>query len=99
MKKTALFVLLILVAAGLGFYLYNRRNTDAISSNNISIRLKWLHQAQFAGYYVADKKGFFKEEGLTAAIKPGGVEFPSIPAVANGSDLFGVTAADQIILQ
>ena len=29
---------------------------------------QWLPQAQFAGYYVAQKKGFYKAEGLNVRI-------------------------------
>jgi NitT/TauT family transport system substrate-binding protein len=36
--------------------------------------LKWVPQAQFAGYYVAQEKGFYKEEGLDVTIKPGGTD-------------------------
>ena len=36
---------------------------------NIVIRLQWLPQAQFAGYYVAKEKGFYKDVGLDVTIK------------------------------
>src|SRR5918993_2707151 len=41
------------------------------TTEKVSLQLKWLHQAQFAGYYLADEKGFFAEEGLEVAIKAG----------------------------
>jgi NitT/TauT family transport system substrate-binding protein len=44
----------------------------ADAQEKVSVRLKWLHQAQFAGYYVAKEKGFYKEEGLDVTINPGG---------------------------
>jgi NitT/TauT family transport system substrate-binding protein len=87
----------LVIAAALGWYLYQRQTAD--TSGPVSIRLKWLHQAQFAGFYAADKKGFFRDEGLSVDLKPGGVEFPSVQAVVNGGETFGVTAADQIILE
>jgi NitT/TauT family transport system substrate-binding protein len=39
------------------------------------VQLKWLPQAQFAGYYVAAAKGYYKEAGLDVTIKPGGPTF------------------------
>jgi ABC-type nitrate/sulfonate/bicarbonate transport system substrate-binding protein len=34
--------------------------TPAMSSEQVTLQLRWLHQAQFAGYYMAKDKGFFK---------------------------------------
>ncbi|MAN71195.1 MAG: nitrate ABC transporter substrate-binding protein, partial [Rhodobacteraceae bacterium] len=44
----------------------------ASASDDVTIQLKWVTQTQFAGYYVAQDKGFYKEEGLNVTIKPGG---------------------------
>ena len=62
-----------------------------------TVRLKWLHQAQFAGYYVAKDKGYYEKAGLDVSIQPGGSDFPAIQMVAGGSEQFGVTGADQIL--
>ena len=43
----------------------------ASASDDITIQLKWVTQTQFAGYYVAQDKGFYKDEGLNVTIKPG----------------------------
>jgi NitT/TauT family transport system substrate-binding protein len=64
----------------------------------ITIRLKWLHQAQFAGYYVAKEKGYYKAAGLDVTIEPGGPDFPAVQMVAGGNEQFGVTGADQILI-
>lgn len=40
--------------------------------DKVSLQLKWLHQAQFAGYYVAQEQGFDREEGLEIQIEVGG---------------------------
>lgn len=29
----------------------------------ISLKLSWLHQFQFAGFYIAKEKGFYKDVG------------------------------------
>ncbi|WP_151737635.1 ABC transporter substrate-binding protein ['Paenibacillus yunnanensis' Narsing Rao et al. 2020] len=64
----------------------------------VVLRLKWIHQAQFAGFYTAVEKGFYKEAGLDVEIRPGGSDFPAVQMVASGSEEFGVTGADQIII-
>jgi NitT/TauT family transport system substrate-binding protein len=66
-------------------------------SNKVSVRLKWAYQAQFAGYLVAEKQGFYKEEGLDVAILPAGPDIKSFMTVANGTDQFGVAMPNQII--
>ena len=32
--------------------------------DEVIVQLKWVHQAQFAGFYAADKKGFYAEENI-----------------------------------
>jgi NitT/TauT family transport system substrate-binding protein len=60
----------------------------AQAQDKVSIRLKWLHQAQFAGYYVAKEKGFYKDEGLDVTINPGGPQLVAENLVAAGTDDF-----------
>ena len=43
--------------------------TDTANAQSITLIPKWTAQAQFAGYYVAEKMGFYKEEGLDVHIK------------------------------
>jgi len=71
---------------------------EAAELKKVVLRLKWVHQAQFAGFYAAVKKGFYEEAGLDVEIRPGGSDFPSVQMVASGSEQFGVTGADQILL-
>jgi NitT/TauT family transport system substrate-binding protein len=65
---------------------------------SMSLRLKWLHQSQHAGFYAAAAQGFYKQRGLDVTLRPGGPDFPAVTLVAAGSEDFGVTGADQILL-
>ncbi|MEC7258993.1 MAG: ABC transporter substrate-binding protein, partial [Pseudomonadota bacterium] len=47
-------------------------------------QLKWVTQAQFAGYYVALEKGFYEEEDLNVTIKPGGPDIAPTQVIAGG---------------
>jgi NitT/TauT family transport system substrate-binding protein len=54
------------------------------ADNNVTVQLKWVTQSQFAGYYVAQDKGFYKEEGLNVTIKPGGPDISPMQVLAGG---------------
>jgi NitT/TauT family transport system substrate-binding protein len=71
---------------------------DARADEAVNLRLKWLNQAQFAGFYLAREKGFYQSEGLNVNIQPGGPDFPAVQMVAGGNEQFGVTGADQILI-
>src|SRR5580700_1528007 len=72
--------------------------TAAQAEESVTVRLKWFHQAQFAGFYVAKEKGFYKSAGLNIDIQPGGPDFPAVQMVSGGNEQFGVTGADQILI-
>jgi NitT/TauT family transport system substrate-binding protein len=55
----------------------------------VSLQLQWITQAQFAGYYVALDKGWYREEGIDLTIKPGNADLDTIDEVAGGSSDFG----------
>lgn len=45
---------------------------DFALARTLRLQLKWYHQAQFAGYYVAIEKGFYKDHGIEVALIEGG---------------------------
>jgi NitT/TauT family transport system substrate-binding protein len=63
-----------------------------------TLRLKWVFDPGFGGELVAAKKGFFAENGVKVAIRPGGFESDPIRTVAAGADTFGVAGADSFLL-
>lgn len=78
MRKTQL--VLSLVLAGLA--------GSAAAADKVTVQLKWLPQAQFAGYYVAAAKGFYKDADLDVTIKPGGPDIsPAQVLAAKGADV------------
>ena len=56
----------------------------------VTLQLKWVPQAQFAGYFVALEKGYYEEEGLDVTIAPGGPDIVPEQQVANGTAQIGV---------
>src|SRR5262245_6691235 len=47
----------------------------------VRLQLQWVHQAQFAGYYVAHALGFYEREGIAIEFIQGGPPIPGAPAV------------------
>ncbi|SIS76361.1 NitT/TauT family transport system substrate-binding protein [Roseivivax lentus] len=76
MKKT-----LIGAAAALGMM---APAVQAQDLDEVTLQLKWVTQAQFAGYYVAEAKGYYEEEGLDVEIKPGGPDIAPEQVIAGG---------------
>ena len=56
----------------------------------VTLQLKWVTQAQFAGYYEAKAKGFYRQQGLDVTIKPGGPNIIPEQVVAGGQAQFGI---------
>jgi len=56
----------------------------AAHAEAVTLQLKWVTQAQFAGYYVALAKGYYKDAGLDVTIKPGGPDIAPEQVIAGG---------------
>ncbi|MDP3650280.1 MAG: ABC transporter substrate-binding protein [Rhodoferax sp.] len=57
-------------------------STGAMAADKVTVQLKWVPQAQFAGYYMAAAKGYYKAEGLDVTIKPGGPDISPVQVIA-----------------
>jgi NitT/TauT family transport system substrate-binding protein len=56
----------------------------AQAADELTLQLKWVTQAQFAGYYVAKDKGFYDEVDLDVTILPGGPDIAPPQVIAGG---------------
>lgn len=79
------------------FLTYDPETDGAPEKTSVSVQLKWLPQAQFMGYYVAQAKGYYDEVGLTVDIISGGGDISETTAVYNGTVDFGVTWVSNLI--
>ena len=59
-------------------------SVGAQAQDKLTLQLKWVTQAQFAGYYVAKDKGFYKDEKLDVTIKAGGPDVAPPQVIAGG---------------
>ncbi len=53
-------------------------------ADDLTLQLKWVTQAQFAGYFVAEENGYFADEGLNVTIRPGGPDIAPPQVIAGG---------------
>ena len=77
--KRAMFV-----RAGLAGLLLVGLGLPVRAADKVTLQLKWVTQAQFAGYYVAKEKGFYSEAGLDVTIKAGGPDIAPPQVIAGG---------------
>ncbi len=81
--RVTMVALLAVVAAMAG-------EGHAQAADAVRLQLKWLTQAQFAGYYAARAKGFYAAENLSVTIQPGGPSIVPEQVVAAGGAQFGI---------
>lgn len=70
--------------------------TSLHSEEKVTLQLKWFHQFQFAGYYAAKEKGFYKDVGLDVDIKQRDLKYNNVEEVIKGKAQYGV--ADSILI-
>ena len=56
----------------------------AFAADDVTLQLKWVTQAQFAGYFVAQDQGFYEAENLNVTINPGGPDVSPPQVIAGG---------------
>jgi NitT/TauT family transport system substrate-binding protein len=91
-KKKLLIVLLLICP----FQFFGCSPAKVLSP--IKVQFQWTPSAQFAGFYAADQKGLYAEEGISVAFLDGGPEIDRWASVLSGEAQFGVAGADELIL-
>ena len=90
-KKTLLTVVaLVVVAAAVTAALGMSRAQAAPKLTKVTLQLKWVTQSQFAGYYAAVAKGYYKNAGLDVTLKVGGPDITPEQVVLGGQAQFGL---------
>ncbi|MBC8505085.1 MAG: ABC transporter substrate-binding protein [Anaerolineales bacterium] len=65
--------------------------------DQVTVQLKWRHQAQFAGFYAAVQQNYYADENIEVKLLPGGPTATLIDSVVEGGADFGVTSADDLL--
>lgn len=94
MKSYGLFTFLFLLTV---FSIQPQPVLDSGRPARVKLQLKWKHQFQFAGYYAAIEKGFYKEAGLEVELIEARPGIDPIQSVLDGKADFGVGTTDLVL--
>ena len=86
----AVLAIVAVVSAAAGTAGAHPVRTRTAKLTKVTLQLKWVPQAQFAGYYAAKEKGYYSQMGLDVTIKPGGPDIIPESIVAGGQAQFGL---------
>ena len=64
----------------------------------ITVQLAWAHRALFAGFYAADQKGYYADEGLAVTFLKGGPDVDRWTSVLDGTAQFGIAGGDELVI-
>jgi len=80
-------ILMILAVLILGYFAYTKlikKDETPTEMEEMTLQLKWIKQAQFMGFLVAEKQGYYEEEGIDLTILPGGVGINPVDVLIAG---------------
>jgi NitT/TauT family transport system substrate-binding protein len=89
-KTIASLVCLVVAATAVAAALGISRAQAAPKLTHVTLQLKWVTQSQFAGYYAAVEKGYYKSAGLDVTLKVGGPDVTPEQVVLAGQAQFGL---------
>ena len=90
-----LVALLFILSAGL--LACARGAAPPLPLTPVAVQLLWTHNAQFAGFYAADQKGYYADTGLTVTSLQGGSTVDYLTPIANGAAQFSDAGADELL--
>jgi len=94
----AIAVIALVAVVGV-FYFKNKNTTPATTKakDKIVLQLKWVPQAQFAGYYAALSKGYYADENIDVEIKEGGVGINPVDVLVAGDSNVAVAWTGNVL--
>ena len=99
LKKVRLvLVVLFTILTSFGSVLASSSTTSSLQLyDKVTLKLKWKHQFQFAGYYAAVEKGFYEKAGLRVKIEELEHNENSFKTVLSGKAHFGIANSDLLV--
>jgi NitT/TauT family transport system substrate-binding protein len=67
--------------------------------DHVNLQLKWEHQAQFAGFYLAYEKGYYKDEHINVSFLEGGEDIDVLTSLVSGAAHFAVASSEMVLMQ
>lgn len=69
-------------------------SSAAAGTGTVGVQLSWIKNVEFAGSYIADSKGYYTANGITANLIAGGPTASIEPTVVSGKALVGINTPD-----
>ena len=93
------FVVLILVVTHFKTPAFGEEDKKFVDdqADRVVLQLPYLHTFNYAGFYAAQEKGFYQEEGLTVTILEGSPDFTPTEKILAGEANFGVQNDDLLL--
>ena len=95
--KTLVLISVVLLLASM--ILASCGTQEVTEPDEVTVQLKWVHQAQFAGFYMAQKRGYYQEENLAISFVEGGSGIDTLGQIVTGEADFAVSAPEDISMQ
>ena len=96
MKKNILIIISLIIISGISyFFFFDKKEVGPLEK--VTIRFKWLNNAQFIGFYTAAEKGYYKKEGLEVEFVESDFVEESTDVVLDGRAEFGVDDSGRIL--
>jgi len=88
-----------LTALGLSACGGNAGGANAVQKEleKLSLRLSWIKNVEFAGFFVAQERGFYKDEGIALTVNGTAQNLPEIQAVATRADVIGLSGSTSLL--
>jgi len=80
-------IVAVLILAVGGYFLFTNvinKPDEEKEMDTLTLQLKWIEQAQFMGFLVADELGYYEDEGIDIEILPGGVGINPVDVLVAG---------------
>ncbi|MEA3642043.1 MAG: diguanylate cyclase [Lamprobacter sp.] len=69
----------------------------ALAQDSLTLQLKWRHQFQFAGYYMALEKGYYQDAGLDVRLVEADAHTDPVAEVISGAAQFGIASSELLL--
>ena len=92
---TRIFSMLLLVIAVIACEPQQAKRTP----DEVTLQLKWVHLPQFAGFYMAQEKGYYAQENIKVTFLEGGQGINNALSVTSGKADFGVLSPEDILMK
>jgi NitT/TauT family transport system substrate-binding protein len=72
--------------------------TQANGQTAVTLRLNWVPEPEFGGFYAAQEQGDYAKAGLDVTLEPGGAGSPVVQMIATGKVPLGIVSADEVVI-